>query len=188
MGGVDPNSGALVTAEARPEDTIFGIRTSIGDSLFTEFRSDRVVDSEAMSLSLAKGSAELSRLSIPAKAKGQGDPRMRPYQSIYIQGTGTDTDGYWVIDEVKHTIISGDYNVDMTILVDGFGSLNESPARKSTAVSDKLVNITERIKTGTIQGDSRESKLKTYKAAILPSDNGYLSSPSRWVSTIPGKG
>jgi len=188
MGGVDPNTGVSVTAEARAEDALFGIRTSIGDSLFTEYRSDRVVDSEAMSLALAKGSAELARLSIPAKAKGQGDPRMRPYQSIYIQGTGTETDGYWVIDEVKHTIISGDYNVDMTILVDGFGSLNESPTRKTTAISDKLVNITERIKTGTIQGDSRESKLKIYKTAILPSDNGYISSPSRWVSTIPGKG
>jgi hypothetical protein len=113
---------------------------------------------------------------------------MRPFQSIYIQGTGQDTDGYWVIDEVKHTIITGNYTVDMTVLVDGLGPLNESPTRKNDAVSDKLVNITERIKNGTIQEDYRETQLKTYKAAILPSDNGFITSPSRWVSSIPGKG
>jgi phage protein D len=188
MGGVDPYQLEAVRGEASSEDVTTNVRTSNGNSLFTEYRSDRVVNSEAMSATLAKGSAELARLSIPAKAKGQGDPRMRPYQSVYIQGTGESTDGYWVIDEIKHTIISGDYNVDMTVLIDGFGALNESPARKNNSVSDKLVNITERIKTGTIQGDSRESKLKTYKAAIMPSDNGFITSPSRWVSTIPGRG
>jgi phage protein D len=187
-GGVDPHLGTSVQGSAAPELATGTLRENIGESLFTDYRTDRVVNSAAMGSSLAGGSAELARLSLPAKVKGQGDPRMRPFQSIYIQGTGQDTDGYWVIDEVKHTIISGDYTIDMTVLVDGLGPLNESPTRKTDAVSDKLVDITERIKNGTIQEDYRETQLKTYKAAILPSDNGFISSPSRWVSSIPGKG
>jgi phage protein D len=121
-GGVDPVRGISFSHKKSPSKSGKSVRQNVSDTLFDEYTSDQVVNSKSDSRSAASGAAELARFNIPAKAAGQGDPRVHPYQMIEVQGVDVNTDGHWIVREVTHRLVYGGfYTLEMIVATDGIG-------------------------------------------------------------------
>jgi hypothetical protein len=148
IGGVNPVTGESFTATRSPSQTGFGIRESISDTLFNDFNSDQVANSKIDAKNAAESSAHLARFNIPAKALGQGDPRVSPYKLIYVDGSGIQTDGFWLIKEVTHRLyFSGIYSVEMVILTDGTQKNRKNPKRNPDKQVIGFINVNQLLAT-----------------------------------------
>jgi len=155
VGGVDPLTAKYYTENASPANSGASLRTSVADVLFSEYRSDRVAHSSVAAQALATGSAELARFNIPAKVKCQGDPRIRPFGTVFISGTGELTDGFWMVREAQHMFHKiGDYQMDLTIATDGLGDTQESAFRSRGANLVGTVNLNAALENGGTQVNS----------------------------------
>lgn len=120
VGGVNPVTGKSFTSKTSPKRTGKAIRKNVSSALFDEFNSEQVANTKGDAKDASKGAAELARFNLPAKAYGQGDPRVRPHQLIYVEGSGEQTDGHWVVRESTHKFVyGGSYSVEMLIATDG---------------------------------------------------------------------
>ena len=148
IGGVNPVTGESFTARRSPSDTGRGVRESVSDTLFNDFNSDQVANSKTDAKNAAESSAHLARFNIPAKALGQGDPRVSPYKLIYVDGSGTQTDGFWIIKEVIHRLyFSGIYSVEMVVLTDGTKKNRKNPKRNSEKQTTGFINLNQLMAT-----------------------------------------
>jgi hypothetical protein len=67
----------------------------------------------------------LAKFNLPAKLIGQGDPRIHPYGLVYVEGTGSQTDGTWLVKSVSHKMNrTGEYSVELVAATDGLGESN----------------------------------------------------------------
>lgn len=140
--GVDPVTGKAYHSKKDPRNVGTNLRTGAPNISFNEYRSDQVGTSQADVDASAEGQAQFSRLNLPAKAKGQGDFRLKPFGLVYVDGTGDITDGYWVVKEVKHIWQRlGEYHSEMTLTTDGVGSNQRSAFRTGTASITGTVNL-----------------------------------------------
>ena len=148
IGGVNPVTGESFTATRSPSQTGSGIREAISDTLFNDFNSDQVANSKIDAKNAAESSAHLARFNIPAKALGQGDPRVSPYKLIYVDGSGIQTDGFWLIKEVTHRLyFSGIYSVEMVILTDGTQKNRKNPKRNPDKQVIGFINVNQLLAT-----------------------------------------
>lgn len=146
VGGVDPITSQAFISKSSPAETGVNLRTNVSGVLFTEYRTDRVVHSQVMADVTASGAATLARFNLPAKAKAQGDPSIRPFSTVFITGTGDKTDGYWFVKEARHMIHAvGDYMVELSLATDGSGEENLSPFRERGATLVGTINISESL-------------------------------------------
>jgi phage protein D len=137
-GGVDPINGKSFTYKKSPSKSGKSIRAKVDDTLFDEFNSDQVVNTKNDSKYASSGAAELARFSTTAKAYGQGDPRIKPYQLIQVDNSGDATDGQWIVKEAIHKFgFNGTYNVEMKIATDGSGK----NTRKTKDMSRNTINV-----------------------------------------------
>jgi hypothetical protein len=124
---------------------------------------------------------------IPAKVHAQGDPRLSPYFPVIIQGTGKQTDGYWLVREVTHTFKKqGEYLVDMVIVTDGIGQSENTFLRESDWDTVNTVNISEMLSYSSLSNttpDNSEPQISKVSATILPSQQGFAESPALWTRT-----
>lgn len=187
VGGVDPLTQQIVQSNSSPADNSEHLRESNSDVLFSEFRTDRVVNSPEAAKATADAAAQQSRFGIPATIKGQGDPRLRPFGTVYVSGTGDLTDGYWMINAAHHMFHQvGDYTVELSVSTDGIGdAVVETPFRTRTSSAIGTLNLEE----ATIYGDAANLdfprsavKLMEYNQYQTESNQGYLRTPSRWQS------
>jgi phage protein D len=190
-GGIDPLTEVAFTSSQSPMDVGTNLRAFSNKVLFSEYRSDKVIDSEGYASIMAAGAAQLGRMTTPAKAFGQGDYRIKPYSTVHIDGTGDLTDGYWLVKEVVHSFQKfGRYSTEVVLVTDGTGENVSTNFRTKLPTTVGMVNISEAIsRGGTLASMLHNSTpvLREYSAAILPSDLGWSSAPSRWVSTTPRK-
>lgn len=148
IGGVNPVTGESFTATRSPSQTGSGIREVISDTLFNDFNSEQVANSKIDAKNAAESSAHLARFNIPAKALGQGDPRVSPYKLIYVDGSGLQTDGFWVVNEVTHRLyFSGIYSVEMVILTDGTQKNRKNPKRNPDKQLIGFINVNQLLAT-----------------------------------------
>jgi phage protein D len=148
IGGVNPVTGESFTAKRSPSKTGSGIREAISDTLFNDFNSDQVANSKIDAKNAAESSAHLARFNIPAKALGQGDPRVSPYKLIYVDGSGLQTDGFWLVNEVTHRLyFSGIYSVEMVILTDGTQKNRKNPKRNPDKQIIGFINVNQLLAT-----------------------------------------
>jgi hypothetical protein len=148
IGGVNPVTGESFTAKRSPSETGSGIRESLSDTLFNDFNSDQVANSKVDAKNAAESSAHLSRFNIPAKVLGQGDPRVSPYKLVYVDGSGDETDGFWVVNEVKHRMyFSGIYSIEMTVLTDGTQKNRKNSTRNSDKQIIGFINVNQLLAT-----------------------------------------
>jgi hypothetical protein len=179
VGGVDPLTGKYYTENASPANSGASLRTSVADVLFSEYRTDRVAHSMSAAQALATGSAELARFNIPAKVKCQGDPRIRPFGTVFISGTGELTDGFWMVREAQHMFHKiGDYQMDVTIATDGLGDTQESAFRSRGANLVGTVNLNAALENGGTQVNSFGLK----NAVLVTTDPSTIegANTSRW--------
>jgi phage protein D len=187
VGGVDPLTGKSIRAKSSPNKVGRNTRAKTGDVLFTEHRSDQVANSYDAVSSSANGAAQMARMNIPAKVMGQGDPRMKPYRTVLINGTGEQTDGFWVINEVHHMFHKiGDYQVEMTISTDGSGKLIPDAFRRTPNGSVGTIDLTQAVISGKAISKPTVAKLASKQPVLREGNQGYLRTPSVWKKSPSG--
>jgi len=215
VGGVNPLTGKTFVSNKSPSKTGKAIRKKVSATLFNEHISDQVVNSPTAAFDTATGTAHMARFNLPAKAEGQGDPRVHPYGMVYIQGIGDINDGHWVVKEVTHRFrYGGDYMVDLLIATDGteqnsqgvtVDTTSMSPSKTNPRSNDTAIAGTvnlNQILSGMSSFDSTQSLSKLSLAGKARESNttrlsvktpfitnvgnqGYTRTPSRWRSTKP---
>jgi hypothetical protein len=134
-----------------------------------------------MANTIAQAHAQLSRFSITADAASQGDPRIAPYRTVEINGTGVTTDGNWVVKKTRHQCYyDGRYEVEFTCMTDGTGRNKSSAFRPETASVIPVRNINQDMSTGQSSTPTR-TKLSTPQLLVNKSNVGFKVTPSRWV-------
>lgn len=143
-GGVNPLSGKVVSGKTSPNKTGTKMRNRIQTPLFTDY-SDEVVHAKYLGKQASKDLAEGARLNTPASVLGQGDTRLYPYARVYIQGTGIQTDGFWMVKEVLHNFkFDGNYRAELKVLSDGIGDDVSSAFRRADATRLGTINLQEK--------------------------------------------
>lgn len=180
--GVNPLTGAQVTSTTSPNKTGKAIRTKTKGPLFSDYATE-VVHSKSYSKKASQDLAAAAKLTLPAKLGGQGDPRLSPYKAVYLEGTGVDTDGYWVVKEVHHMFLyAGDYQVDLKIATDGIGTNSKSPFRRTNASRVGAINLEDKIIQDLTPKAFRPKKARLVKRApmIIESNQGFMNLNSIW--------
>lgn len=177
VSGVDPLSGKAYNVISSPDVVGKNLRKDTKTPLFNTVETRRVIASQKMAKAFADAEAQRARLGITAEGDGQGDPRISPYQTVQISGTGNVTDGYWVITKATHSLAAdGRYAVDFECRVDGLGANKASATRPASAAAFGTRNVAV-----TTPGSQRSTSLSKVTATIRQTDAGFTRSTQRWV-------
>lgn len=184
VGGVDPITGKAFTADKSPGDTGTNLRTNVSDVLFTEYRTERVVNDQAIAIAAAEGAAQLARFNIPARVKCQGDPRIRPFGTVYVNGTGSLTDGFWTVRAAHHMFHKvGDYEMELTVATDGLGESRQNAFRTRGASLVGTINLVSAVANATSEVISlgpSQPRLSQTSTVSKENEQGFLNNPSLW--------
>ena len=182
VAGVDPITGVSYKATSSPNLVGQSIRSKTKDPLFSKVEAGVVANSSAMAQAYADGKAQLSRLSIPGSGEAQGDPRISPWGTVQVNGTGSLSDGYWVVKSAEHIIhISGKYTTNFTCVTDGIKDNKASATRPATSGSNTPISIASSISTAS-NNKASSTKLSAAAAMVSQSQSGFNVIPRRWVS------
>jgi len=181
ISGIDPVTGSTYTSTASPSRVGKNLRSEVKDPLFKEHLPTLMTSSKAMSKSIADGQAQLSRFSVRANGAGQGDPRISPYRTIEINGTGDTTDGYWIVTKCTHFLaVDGRYQIDFECMTDGVGKSLSSPSRPAVASVIPTRNVIAELKSG-VQVKPTRSTLSRPTIMSNETKTGFKVTSSRWV-------
>jgi len=183
VGGVDPITNAQYLSQASPAVTGTNLRDKTTDVLFSEYRTDRVVPGAAAAAVEAKGAAELARFNLPASVHGQGDPRIRPFSTAFISGTGNLTDGFWMVKEARHMFHKiGDYVIELKIATDGLGETVETSFRTRDPSNVGVIG-SDVLQNGGISSlyfNMDTVKLSSTDMIIKEGSQGFVKLPQQW--------
>jgi hypothetical protein len=133
-----------------------------------------------MAKALSDARAQLGRLSMPASGIGQGDPRMTPWATIEVRGTGNTSDGFWIVNKVEHFIhVDGRYQSEFTVLSDGVGQNKPSVFRPSNSGGVPTRNVKNELLTPT-KTKPTSTKLSGATAMLTQASGGYVVTPRKW--------
>jgi phage protein D len=182
VAGVDPITSTPYTATSSPNKVGQSLRQTTKDPLFSQIEAGTVANSSAMAKSLSDAKAQLSRLAIPGMGEGQGDPRISPWGTVEIRGTGSSSDGYWIVKSAEHSIdLNGKYQVSFTCATDGINSNQPSVTRPVNAGITSAINVASSISTAS-NVKPKPTKLSSTAAMLSQSNTGFKILPRRWVS------
>lgn len=140
--GVNPITGQVFGATASPNGQNRPFRENETPAIFSGY-SEEVVHSSTAARYAASEEARAVKFSTVAKAVGQGDPRIHPYSTVLVQGTGTQTDGYWVTGSATHLFhFTGEYYLECRLLSDGLGKTVGTSFRRPDGSPNGTVNLT----------------------------------------------
>jgi len=180
VGGIDPISGKVYSSKASSNKVGKKIRKVTKDPLFSSIETHTVIASNAMAKSLSDARAQLGRLGISANGIGQGDPRIAPWATIEVRGTGSVSDGFWVVKKVEHFIhVDGRYQAEFTVLSDGVGQNKTSVFRPSTSGGVPVRNVKIELTTAN-KKKPNSTKLSGATAMITQASGGYKVTPRQW--------
>ena len=177
---VDPLTGKMTTHSNKANAVGKKVRNNVKDPLFAETLPSVVTGNAKMAQALADSHAQLSRFSIHAEGKGQGDPRVAPYRTIEINGTGDTTDGFWIIKKVTHLlVVDGRYQIEFSCMADGTGTNKASGSRPSEAGTVPVRNLAYESTTG-ITVKPTSVKLNAVAPMVSQTNAGWKLTPRRW--------
>lgn len=180
VGGIDPLTGKPIQAKTSSNKVGKNLRSTTKDPLFSTIETRTVIASDSMAAALSASRAQLGRLSISAKGIGQGDPRIAPWKTIEVKGTGQVTDGFWVVKKAEHVIHNdGRYVVEFFCLSDGTGGNKPNATRPSSAGLAPVRNILNEMTTNN-QRKPTSTKLSATTLLVNQNSAGYTVSPRRW--------
>ena len=194
VGGVNPVTGRSFTSKKDPKKAGRSIRRNVSDSLFNETVHTQVVNDSVSAQHAAEGKAQLARLNLPANVRGQGDPRLKPWAPVKITGTGSETDGVWVVNSVTHFLGSvGTYFVEMLVSTDGLGTstvnngagVNSAHNTSMNGTIDIAVALKKqdvRVSPATVRLSSKNGK----NGVQVESRQGFKRTPTVWKSREVG--
>ena len=179
--GVSPATGKLTTHVSSPSDSKKKLRGGTSGTLFTAY-SDEVVHTKGSAKSSSLAESQARRFTVPALIIGQGDPGVHPLVTVHVQGTGVDTDGYWVVSKVVHSFrIAGDYQTEMRVHSDGLGGTLPSSLRKTDGHRTNAINLNENV-IEALQADKRVfgTRLISKQPVVVESQQGFLQLGTVW--------
>lgn len=180
ISSIDAYSSKPFTYKSSPS-TWKKLRSSTKAPLFQESLTNTIASTPAMARALADAHSKLSRYSIFAEGKGQGDPRVAPFRTIDVRGNGEFTDGYWVITGVEHFVTwNGKYEMEFTCMTDGVGKNNKSASRPEYARNEPVRDVAFEMKNKT-SSKPTTTKLSSKAAMINQTSGGYKVTPRAWV-------
>ena len=181
VSGVDPVTGKFYSSSKSPTNVGKNLKTSNLNPLFSEALSTTITGNARMADTFSKAHAQLSRFSITADAASQGDPRIAPYRTVEINGTGSLTDGNWIVQKTRHQCYyDGRYEVEFTCVTDGTGKNKSSAFRPEKASVIPVRNIQQELSTGAVSKPT-VTKLRSPQMLVNKSNTGFKVTPSRWV-------
>ena len=183
VGGVDPITNQQYSYQASPAVVGTNLRDKINDVLFSEYRTDRVAPSADAAEVSAKGAAELARFNLPATVQGQGDPRIRPFATAFISGTGNLTDGFWVVREARHMFHKiGDYMIELKLATDGLGDTVETSFRTRDPSNVGIISsdVLQNNGISTLYFNMDTVKLSSTDMIVKEGSQGFLKLPQQW--------
>ena len=184
VGGVDPVSAAEYLSSDNPSTVGTNVRDNVSDVLFKEYRTDRVINDAASARAAAAGAAQLARFNLPASAKCQGDPRIRPFGTVFISGTGNLTDGFWMVREAHHMFHQiGEYTLELKLATDGLGDTAETPFRTRPDTNVGTVNLEEALKNNGVPSlffDLSSVTLVSKSPMVKQGQQGFTKTPTKW--------
>ena len=180
--GIDPVTGKVFTNKFSPSNAGKSLRKSKNSQLFSEQMFDITVGNKSIAESRIKAEAQMSSFSESAKGLAQGDSRIAPFKTVQIEGTGKQTDGFWVVQTAEHFLThNGRYTTEFTCMTDGSGGNKESAFRTTPTYGRPAVrNIAYELASG-LQPRPAATKLNSRSALIRQSDNGLELKQRRWV-------
>lgn len=181
LAGVNPITGKKYSKTVNPNDTGKSIRSKNKQPLFVENDPYTVTESREMTDHLAVGRASLGRLNIPANGQANGDPRIAPWRTIEVSGTGNSSDGFWLVKSAEHIMFAdGRYTTQFSCLTEGTGFNQTASFRAKTGQGTPTRNVRQEI----VSGVSRPSKtvLSSKGTMIKETDSGFNVTPRRWVA------
>lgn len=190
VGGVDPITAKAFSSKQSPKKSGKALRTSDNDVLFDEYSTSQVVNSHEGAVTAATGAATLGRMTIPAKISGQGDGRIKPFNPVFIMGTGDATDGYWIVKEAHHMFQKiGDYQLEALIATDGLGGGKVSSFRTTPDSIVGTVDLKASLASPKMVKAGRHGTRLEHKSLVLVEHaQGYNRTPTKWkTSPTPGR-
>ena len=181
VSGIDPITGKSYSSTSSPSKVGKNLRTQVKAPLFKEQLPTHITGSKAMAKTVADGQARLSRFSVKATGAGQGDPRISPYRTVEINGTGDTTDGYWIITKCMHFLsVDGRYQVEFECMTDGTGKSKASPTRPAVASVVPIRNVMNELKSGV---NIKPTKSSLSRPTIMSNETntGFTITKTRWV-------
>lgn len=179
--GIDPISAKLYSATSSATSVGKTLRTEVSEPLFTQTVSRVASDTKEMAKVVADAQAQFSRFVHHATGAGQGDPRIAPYRTIELSGTGEQTDGFWVVKKATHFMAyGGRYQVEFSCMTDGRGINKQTFTRPSSAGLVPVRNVQEELSTGRPSRPT-SSRISSPKMLINQTKAGFKVTPRRWV-------
>jgi phage protein D len=181
VSGVDPVTGKFYSSSKSPTNVGKNLKSSNANPLFLEALPSAITGNAKMADTLSKAHAQLSRFSITAEAASQGDPRIAPYRTVEINGTGSTTDGNWIVQKTRHQCYyDGRYEVEFTCMTDGIGKNKSSAFRPANASVIPVRNIKQELSSGSVSKPT-VTQLRSPQMLVNKSNTGFKVTPSRWV-------
>lgn len=179
--GIDPLTGKVFTHTALPSTTGKALRKNRDTQVFAEQMYDVTVGSKALAESRAKAEAQMARFNQNAKGIAQGDPRISPFKTVQIEGTGSISDGFWIVRSAEHFMThDGRYTTDFTCMTDGSGGNKESSFRVTPSKGPAVRNVAYELASG-LQPRPAQTRLNSRTALIRQTDSGLELKQRRWV-------
>lgn len=179
--GIDPITGKSHTHTAKPTKVGKAVRTTVADELFKQVMPSVVAETKNIAKELSEGMAQLARFAVHAEGSGQGDPRIAPYRTVEINGTGDVTDGFWIIEKVEHYMtFDGRYTVDFRCMMDGTGANKGGTFRSTKASVIPTRNVAYEMATGGKQAPAT-STISRRQPLVVETRGGYKTTPNRWA-------
>jgi phage protein D len=182
LAGVNPVTGELLNSKASPANQSRPFRRVESNSLFNDF-SDEVVHSASSAKQAAEEEARARKFSLIAEVIGQGDPVIHPYSTVLIEGSGVETDGYWVTASVTHQFrITGEYQIEGRVMSDGLGATNSTPLRRADGSVHGKVNLDAAVINTLDVRTVKASPLKLInkRPVVVESQQGFVNLGSVW--------
>ena len=177
VSGIDPVTGKSYSSSTSPNKVGKNLRSTAKEALFTETLPGAMTGNANMAKVIADANAQLSRFSMTAEVQGQGDPRVTPFATVEVRGTGNTTDGFWIVKKASHHVyFDGRYDLEFICLTDGTGANVPSSSRPSTAGTAPTRDLTST--TATKRPTS--TKLTGAVALIKRTELGFKVTPRRW--------
>lgn len=182
VSGMNPVTGQVLSSKSSPNGHKKPLRSKETPAFFNTY-SDEVVHSSTSARHAAYEEARNVQFSTVAHVVGQGDPRIHPYSTVLIEGTGIETDGYWITGSVTHRFkFTGEYTIDCHVLSDGLGKTVSTSLRRPDGSAHGTVNLTaaalNTLKTSTVTPST--VKLTSRTPIRVESQQGFVQMGSIW--------
>jgi len=181
LAGVNPITGKVYSKSINPNDSGKTIRKNNKAPLFLENDPYSVSESLEMTEHLATGRASLGRLNIPAAGQANGDPRIAPWRTVEVSGTGNASDGFWLVKSSEHVLFAdGRYTTTFSCITDGTGFNQTASLRPTTSQKVDTRNVRQEIVSGVTK--PIKTVLSSKGTMIKETDTGFNITPRRWVA------